>query len=460
MSDTAPRRAIGIVRVSQVNGREGDRFISPDEQRDRIVSTCQANGLQLIGVHSEMDVSAGNPIERRPGLRAALAAIEARQADTVVVAYFDRLFRNLRVQAEVVERVEAAGGSVLTADVGEVRANTAGSRLSSTLLGAVAEYQRLVTRERTNEARRRAIARGTPATATILPGYRKTADRRLVVDEDEAAVVRQAFELRAADGSWRTVRDFLSEHGIVRSLGGVMKLLSSRTVLGELRHGEYVNENSHPAIVSREIWERVQRRGHDPRGPKSTRLLAHVGGILRCGSCGGHLSASVEYPRKRRYETYRCAGLVRRCSYRVAIAGKVLDQAVKVEACRVLALAEEKRTASTSVELEEAKRVVEQCQETLNRHIEALDDLGDVPTAKRKLAEDRRQLEEARVRVDELERLARVTWTAYAAADWDTPGAMTLDDRRALIKAVIRRVIVHPGRGPERIEIETVELLG
>ena len=36
----------------------------------------------------------------------------------VVVAYFDRLVRSLAVQAEVVERVEQAGGAILAVDVG------------------------------------------------------------------------------------------------------------------------------------------------------------------------------------------------------------------------------------------------------------------------------------------------------------------------------------------------------
>ena len=38
---TEQRRAIGIARVSQVNGREGDSFASPQEQRERVEAACQ-----------------------------------------------------------------------------------------------------------------------------------------------------------------------------------------------------------------------------------------------------------------------------------------------------------------------------------------------------------------------------------------------------------------------------------
>ena len=40
-------------------------------------------------------VSGGKSLDQRPGLSAAVAAIEAGEADVVAAAYFDRLFRSL-----------------------------------------------------------------------------------------------------------------------------------------------------------------------------------------------------------------------------------------------------------------------------------------------------------------------------------------------------------------------------
>jgi Resolvase, N terminal domain len=76
----------------------------------------------------------------------------------IVVAYFDRLFRSVSVQHEVAERVEAAGGALFAAEVGEVRSDTASGSITSSMLGVVAEYHRHRTRERTIEGKRRAIA--------------------------------------------------------------------------------------------------------------------------------------------------------------------------------------------------------------------------------------------------------------------------------------------------------------
>src|SRR5690348_8217481 len=92
------RKAIGIVRVSRVNGREGDSFISPGEQEDSIRVLCDREKLDLLWIASELDVSGGTPLENRDGLREAIEAIEAGKAEVLVVARFDRLVRSLEVQ--------------------------------------------------------------------------------------------------------------------------------------------------------------------------------------------------------------------------------------------------------------------------------------------------------------------------------------------------------------------------
>jgi hypothetical protein len=43
--------------------------------------------------------------------------------------------------------------------------------------------------------------------------------------------------------------------------------------------------------------------------------------------------------------------------------------------------------------------------------------------------------------------------TVNAAKDWER---LTLDERRALIRATIERVTIRPGHGRERIEIQDV----
>ena len=78
------------VRVSQKKGREGELVISPADQRDRIKVACQRDGLRLVDVLDELDVSGGKPLDERPGLEPAVWAVEDGRADVIVAAYFDR----------------------------------------------------------------------------------------------------------------------------------------------------------------------------------------------------------------------------------------------------------------------------------------------------------------------------------------------------------------------------------
>ncbi|HSJ18016.1 MAG TPA: recombinase family protein, partial [Solirubrobacterales bacterium] len=201
----AVQKAIGVIRVSQTRGREGDGFASPGEQRERIESECDRRDLRLAGVLEELDVSGATPLTKRDGLRRAIEAVESGDAEVIVAAYFDRLVRSLRVQDELVSRVERAGGQVLTVDVGAVTNGSASQWLSSTMLGAVSEYHRRSTAERVRGAQAAAVARGVAPWKNTTPGYTRNEDG--VFEPNETApAVRKAFRMRGEGESISKIR--------------------------------------------------------------------------------------------------------------------------------------------------------------------------------------------------------------------------------------------------------------
>jgi DNA invertase Pin-like site-specific DNA recombinase/exonuclease VII small subunit len=445
MAPSLARRAVGVVRVSHVGKRTGERFVSPSEQRERIETACARDGLELGDVFEELDVSGGADLARRPGLSRAVALVEAGKADVVVVAYFDRLVRSLSVQRELLERVELAGGAILAVDIGEVRADTASRWLSSTMMGMVAEYHRRVTAERTAEAKRRAIERGVPPFPNTPPGYRKRDDGTLKPDAKEAKVVAEAFRLRAEGATVMEVREHLREHGIKRSFHGTTSLLGSRIVLGELRFGEMVNTDSHPAIVDAGLWQRVQRMS-SPRGrrAKSERLLARLG-VLRCGTCGARMVVGTA--NHGAYSLYRCPPNAD-CERRVTISAEFAERVV-VEAVQEL-LADVHGSASVEGGAEDAARQLESRQEALDKAIRAFEGLEGEDAARERLQELREARDRARERYEDLAAAASPAITV-SAGDWDV---LTIDEQRALIRAVVDRAVVRPGRGPDRITVE------
>jgi hypothetical protein len=108
-------------------------------------------------------------------------------------------------------------------------------------------------------------------------------------------------------------------------------------------------------------------------------------------------------------------------------------------------------TASAERGARDAADALERAQAELDAFYEFADVLE--PAARRRATALTEKRDEAREHLDRLGGL-RAVRTVTASADWDD---LTLDERRALIRATVSRAVVHPGRGPERV---TVELFG
>src|SRR6266536_5659476 len=94
--------------------------------------------------------------------RAQLAKLMAalKPSDVVLVTKLDRLGRSTRELLDLIDRIGKAGA--VFRSLGDPLWDTSSSqgRLLSTLLAAIAEFERELIRERTGEGRRRAMANG------------------------------------------------------------------------------------------------------------------------------------------------------------------------------------------------------------------------------------------------------------------------------------------------------------
>lgn len=439
------RRAIGIVRISKIGEREGERLVSPVDQRERIAAACERDGIELTEVIEEHDVSGGTPLEERAGLLRAVESVEAGNAQVVVAAYFDRLVRSLRVQDELVSRVEAAGGRVLAVDIGAVTGATASQWLSATILGAVAEHQRRSSRERSIEGQARAITRGAWPCPEVPIGYLRGDDGKLEPDPTTAPLIVRCFEIRAEGGTIRDVWQFLAEQGIRRAYGNIRNLLRSRTYLGEIHFGGQRNADAHPPLVDRLLWQRSQRsqpgRG---RFAKSDYLLARLG-VLRCGTCGARMSARLSDHGKT--PAYACAG-TNDCARHMAIAAHIVEPLV-VEAVQ-RKHRDARGRASVEADARRAEEALMRAQADYDAGMRTFAGHEDEAAARERLAELRAARDQAREHLDRLGGL-RSALAINIVEDWDR---LTLAERRAAIRATVERVVIGSGRGAERVSIE------
>jgi DNA invertase Pin-like site-specific DNA recombinase len=458
-----PERAIGVIRVSKVGKRKlkgEDRFVSPREQQDKLRHWSESQGIHLVAVYEEFDVSGKTPLAKRPGLKPAIEAVERGAADVVIVAYFDRLVRSLTIQAEILDRVERSGGKVVALDIGEVSNETAASWLNATLHGMMAEYHVRITREKTAEARRDAVARGVAVFPNLPPGYRRTEAGPLEVVPDEAAVVVKVFDMRASGASLSKCRDYLKAHGIERSYRATQTMFTNRLYLGEIHFGKLVNLSAHQPLIEREVFARAGAGRREPRGrpAKSDRLLARLG-VLVCGSCGARLTTALVWNRTRarahggprqRYAIYRC-GMPGDCPSPVTISATLVEERVVSEVRQ--RLVDRSGSASLEQEIREAANAADKAQRRLKNAIELFtgDDLDDIEEAQHKLAELRAAARLASERYEQLKGTTEPLTVLSATQDWDE---LTVDGRRALIRAVLPRVEILPAApGLDRIKL-------
>ena len=203
-----PARVVGYVRVSTEEQRNG-----PEAQREALAAWCARNGAELVAVLEDRGVSGGAALDRRPGLLAALAALEEHGAGRLLVAKRDRLARDVMVAA-MVERMAARVGAVVVAADGAGEGEGPEALLMRRLVDAFAEYERALIRGRTRAALASKRTRG-ERTGSVPLGARVAADGvHLEADPAEAEAVRMIRELRADGLTLRAIGATLEARGV------------------------------------------------------------------------------------------------------------------------------------------------------------------------------------------------------------------------------------------------------
>lgn len=204
-------RAVAYLRVST-----DEQQLGPEAQRAKIAAWASREGVAVVAWHLDQGVSGASEIDARPGLLAALAAVEAQGAGLVVAATRDRLARDAAVAALVTRAVERAGARVVTAD-GVANGAAPADALLRGVLDAVAAFERSLIRERTRAALAVRRVRGEP-TSHPPWGYRAEGGR-LVSHEHEQEVLALVAALRREGLTVRAIHARLRDAGVVSRRG-------------------------------------------------------------------------------------------------------------------------------------------------------------------------------------------------------------------------------------------------
>jgi site-specific DNA recombinase len=137
--------------VAYMRASKQEQRLSEPAQRATIDSWATQSGITVVAWYVDQGVCSVTPIEERPALVAALAALREHRAGLLIVAKRDRIARDVVLTA-MVERTAARSGAAVVSAAGEGNGDTPADGFMRTVIDGAAAYERALIRARTKAA--------------------------------------------------------------------------------------------------------------------------------------------------------------------------------------------------------------------------------------------------------------------------------------------------------------------
>jgi DNA invertase Pin-like site-specific DNA recombinase len=476
----APPRAIGLVRVS----KEKDEGVSPELQRTAISDHCARRGFTITRWIEGIDESGSR--RRSPWwarLDQAVELVEAGDADVLVVWRFSRTARQRLRWAVAIDRVEVAGGAVESATE-PLDTSTASGRLARGMLAEMAAYEAEVIGNTWREVHARRTSRGIPANGKPRFGYR-VVDGIHRPDPDTGPVLASLYRRYVAGESVYTLIEWLNREGH-RTLPGysrrgpgpwtqttLRRTLDTGFGAGYITVRGSRERGIHEPIIDLPTWEAYQAARASRRTLRRTERSQYLlSGLMRCmhplpdGSPCNSPMGGGQYGSQRQPK-FRCLAVAQQ---RRHTGGYVTMQLAEREVFAWLQRAAadvdasgddvRKRSPGRRRSARQAgvlAREIIELEKQLN-NLTALLARGVVPEPAYIASRDEIQEDIARLREQHAHAVLAVTAAetpTVAAAlldDWQAD-ALTVAEKRAVLRRLIERVEVRPGRPRAELRI-------
>ena len=252
--------------------------------------------------------------------------------------------------AKLVDAFERNGISFVSVTQ-QFNTTTSMGRLTLNVLLSFAQFEREVTAERIRDKFRSSRAKGLWMGGNPPLGY-DIKDRKLVVNQTEAALVRHIFELFIKIGSaTKLVKELNAEgyrtkswttqagrqrEGRPLDKGYLYRLLNNRVYLGEAVHKGTSHPGEHDAIVPRDLWDKVHAILAENWRTRANRTRAAtpapLKGLIRCAEHGSAMTPSHTRKKGKQYRYYVCLHAIKNgsdtCAVRSVPAGEIEDAVI------------------------------------------------------------------------------------------------------------------------------------
>jgi site-specific DNA recombinase len=463
----AVRRALIYRRLSK--NRNGGLSPNVQYQDDDCRACAEDRAYPVVGSYWDDDIPASKEnLKPRPGYDALLEEVRSNTAEVLIATEVARIFRRV---LEALEFIELASTTTLrwietiNGKVYDLRTAAGVAELIAEVNKAAFETGNLSERVKRST---RAKAREGRFHGGMRPyGYEKDG---VTVRLDEARVIREAVQAALAGQPVRSIVRTLNQRGVPTSTGKLWTepklkaILTSPRIIGIRTHLGQEYPAAWPALVSREDFEqaRLILQGNW-QGKKQARTYL-LTGFLYCGNCGECMNGGAYYkvrksdgeaPRR----SYRCyttniwgakhgCGKLRRLADPVELL--VTDLVLKRYSSPKFAMAirrayQDSGPDELSTYLDEAQGYRLKIQEVEDAYKAGRPGM-DIDTMLRIKLDLEEELDKVNTKIARHSTgrvLAAIPAGKNVHAAWDKAD---IDQRRALIGLIVKRVVILPGR--------------
>ena len=297
-------------RKSSEEGLEQE-FNSLDAQREgceAYVASQRSEGWLLVPDRYDDGGISGATLERA-ALKRLLADIEAQKVDVVVVYKIDRLSRALMDFAKLVD-VFDRNNVTFVSITQSFNTTTSMGRLTLNILLSFAQFEREVIGERIRDKFAASRKKGMWMGGSAPLGY-DVKDRKLLVNEPEAQLVKSIFSRFAKGRSGTALVQQLAQEGLLNKQqkaidkGFLYRLLNNRVYLGEAVHKGISHPGEHEPIVTKSLWDQVHEVLKESPRKRAAHTRARTPALLKGLIFGPTGAAMTPTHTRRRGRLYR-----------------------------------------------------------------------------------------------------------------------------------------------------------
>lgn len=273
---------------------------------------CQRHGFRIKEIYADRATSASKDIEKRVEFLRMIKDSEKSTFQAVIVYKLDRFARSRYDSANYKYRLKKNGVQLISAT--ENISNDPEGIILESVLEGMAEFYSAELSQKINRGMKESAYKHNSIGGVIPLGY-KSEGKKLVIDEETAPIVREAFEMYAEGHSVAEICRLFNARGYKTSKGArfgkssFSKMFHNERYIGVYQYHDYRAEDAIPAIIDKKLYYQVQARmksNSKAPGQHKAKRVYLLSGKLYCGHCGSRMNASSNSTSG--YTYYECYG--------------------------------------------------------------------------------------------------------------------------------------------------------